>query len=311
MTLRGLISVWCLSVLLTAASSCVREEAGDGMARVVFSADVRTRSSVTPHESDVNTLDILVFRASSGALETSARVTGDHAGVSVLKGVGYIWYVIANAPEPVTAGNVSAFLGKRFALTDNSSSSLVMSGRGEGVLDGGEVTVSLSRLVSRVELGTVSPDYYQDAYADAKVTLSSVYLINAAGDVDVNGEGIGTTVWYNKGAYSPDSQVDEFLYSRRDESIAGGAVREENLYFYACPDASEGARLILEVDVEGNTEYYPVSIGPMAANTSYVIRDVRLLGPGASAPDGDVERASLSFTVTVNPWDDESEDVEL
>ena len=300
--------------MLTATFSCTREEVTGGMTEVLFTASAaQTRSSVTVHESDINTLDILVFRNETGALEASGRVSGDHLSLSVLKGIRYRWYAIANYPGDLAQVNsLSQLLGIKTRLDENSESSLVMSGYGDGLLDGTPVSVSLSRIVSRIELGTVSPVYYESAYAGEDVILDRIYLINAAGECSLCGDTDRVGVWYNEGkAMSNGGVIDSFLQRDRGVSIAGGVALQEDLFFYACPNPDAGTKLVLEVKVNDSTEYYPISIGPMKGNTSYRISQVLLLGPGATSPDADVERVSMSFDVTVNNWEEESNNVEL
>lgn len=308
MNLRRLIISLCgLSASLTAAFSCTREEVAGGYVETVFSVSaLQTKAAVS--ENAVNTLDILVFRASSGALEAYGRTEGDNLSLKVARGLDYRWYAVANAPEGLSSvSGLPQFLSLRSRLEDNSSDALVMSGCGQGVLDGSEVTVILSRLVSRVELGRVSPVYFRSAYTGEDVTLERVFLYHAAGESALSGDAVEPSLWYD----GNDSLADGFLLSCRGEDITGGVEREEDLRFYCCPNPQEGTRLVLEVSVGGTLEYYPVEIGPMKGNTSYRVADVRLLGPGVSEPGGEVDRASLTFTVTVNGWGESSTDVEL
>lgn len=311
MTFRRLISACSLSALLTVAFSCTRGEVAGGYVETTFSVVAPvTKSYSAVRESEVGTLDILVFRTASGALESHGRTEGDNLSLGVAKGLDYRWYAVANAPEGLSSvGSLQQFLSLRSRLEDNTPGSLVMSGSGQGVLDGNAVTVRLSRLVSRVELDKVSPVYFQTAYTDADVTLANIFLYHAAGESALGGQTVEPSLWYD-GNEDNGLLLDGFLREERGESISGEKT-DENLRFYCCPNPADGTRLVLEVSVDGRSEYYPVNIGPMAGNTSYRIADVRLLGPGAPTPGGEVDRASLTFTVTVNAWGESSTDVEL
>ena len=136
----AVLAAAALTALLSV--SCEKEDGGltvpAGECRTALTLVVsapQTRSAVTPHESDVVTLDLLAFRASDGLLDASARVSGgaDKVSAEVSAGVPLRWKVVANAPAGAfgSVTTESAFEAALTSLTDGGTSSLVMWSAGE------------------------------------------------------------------------------------------------------------------------------------------------------------------------------------
>lgn len=318
MLLRPVIPfAFLLAVLL----SCAREsspvqEPEESRVSVSFLAlgDGTKASGVTGHESDVSTVDVLVFRSGSGVLDCSARSASPSVSVSVPRGIALSWHVFANAPEGVFDGirTESELLSARTLLAHNGESGLVMHGSGTGSFDvpvPADVEVPLSRYACKVSLGRIVPSFVAGEVNE--VRFRGAFLLNVCGDEPWSGAATAGSVWYNrqtrdKGLPAP---VAGFVATDADTLLTDASAFDAEYSFYCMPNPiSDGAkgsgvtRLVLAFSVGGNTDYYPIDIPSMESNRWYCIDSVSLLGPGSSDPDTPVSRTELSFTIEVTPW---------
>ena len=327
-----------LAVALTAllTVSCEKEDGGlpvsadacrAGLTLVVSAP--QTRSAVTPHESDVVTLDLLAFRASDGLLDASARVSGgaDRVSAEVSAGVPLRWKVVANAPAGAfgSVTSESAFDSALTSLTDGGPSSLVMWSAGElTVTEGqGPVSAPLSRYACKVSVESLEVRWLDTFTVPPAVTLERAVLVNVVGTAPYSGVPQAGGVWYNRMGVDPDLPADVgdmtvAEYGSVRVASSGALSVASPLYCMPNPvsnnDNSANApewtprstRVALELLVDGVPNWYPVDLPSMECNRHYVIRRLVIDGPGSQGPDFPVTREDLSFTVEVVPWTDEA-----
>ena len=295
---------------------------------------VLTTKSVS--DSQVNTLDLLVFRHAGGQLDCYRRVEASSVSAEVTKGVQLDYYLVANAPSSADLSSVKdrvSFLSSTILFTDNDETSFVMVGFGTETFTETNITrtVNFTRALSRIEIESVTPSYFQTAYQDASVTLERVFLVNVNGSVPYSLSASNGNIWYEKTAWDAEGTpagLLPFLTQTYGDSIAGGTAVSSRKTLYCCPNPTDNkvtswteplwsernTRAVLQVDVAGETNYYPITLPSMRSGYSYLIKNVILTGPGSVHPDKPVrdgDRQSVSFDITVSPWGEEAKDINL
>lgn len=334
------------AVLLCAAllPSCEREapveharvpgDGGRASLTLVVSA-ARTRASVTPHEDDVVSLDVLAFRASDGVLDASARVTGaglTSVSAEVSAGVPLRWKVVANAPSGAfgSVTDESAYNATLTSLTDGTVSSLVMGAAGTVTASEGSspVSVELDRYCCKVSVDTLVFAWTDSFASFPAVTLERAALVNVVGTTPMTGTAATGGIWWNKMGVDPglpDYVRDMTVKDYGSQTIGSASPVAVSSPLYAMPNPVSNndnsanspqwtercTRVALELTVNGTAYWYPVDLPSMERNRHYVIRRLTVTGPGSIGPDWPVTRDVVSFTVDVTPWEDHDVVTEL
>lgn len=301
--------------------------------RIPVSAKTRT---LADDEANIVSLDALAFR-SDGKLDSYARTDSPEiidsklsVSLSATKGETLSWFVIANAPSGALEeiATKSALESKRALLSENASDAFLMISDGTGTYNSASqtVNVSLTRMVSKVSVASVTAAFLTGTMASAAMTLDAVYLINAAGSVRYDLTPVAET-WYNRFVADGTlgSPVAGFLYRDASSAALSASNRALDYVFYACPNptansvdsstapewSARNTRLVLETSVNGAKNYYPITLPAMRSNYEYAIREVVLNGYGSSAPDRPVVRNGITYSVSVNPWETETRDITM
>lgn len=313
-------------IIPLAVTSCHKDDiAPEAQRRTVsFSAGVATKAG----DDGIGTLDALVFRE-NGQREAYARSGGNSVQVSLPTGIPLRWYLVANATADLgSLLTESDLLSSRALLDGQAPSSVTMSGRGSGTIGDGTSTVGveLSRTVSRITLGSISPVFLKDSYQASAVKLAGIHVINAAGSCPYTLIPDAGGVWHNRLGREPglSRSLSGMLGRDMDQTLDGHTV-EGPWTFYACPNPTDNGidsrtapswserntRLVVEISIDGVPNYYPMTLPAMECNTEYLIREAILKGPGSASPDIPVERHDMAFTVSVRPWEQIQTDAEF
>lgn len=214
-------------------------------------------------EAKVNSLQIFVFKGNDR--EAYRKVTDAlSALVPATSGQRAVWAVV-NAPDLDAVMTLDGLKAAVTSLSDNAADSFVMTGNvTQDLVDGGQVPITVKRIVSRVSVNRISTDL-KDYRKNYSVRIHGLYLINVAGD---NNYGVSGTPasWVNKLGHS-DSAYDGLLYDELTAVVVknsvyaeDGSVVTDNSYraehvFYPYPNA-------FGVDVEGYTPDYSPEWSP-------------------------------------------------
>lgn len=317
-----------LSLLSSAllALSCGSEPApgaGDVMCRVVFRLESMTKA---PDVSDygVDHVDLLAFR--DGSRVAYAHVDGQSpVTVTLRDGETVDWHVVVNGPSGALAGygTEEDLLSGLSLLSDGAASGLlVMYGSGSfAPVDGLDVQVTVRRYACKVSFGNVCFEYYDNFSTAPVVTLERVALVNVRGSVPYSGVPTGAAgdLWYNRMGLEEGlpsgvgAMLVRELGSRRVES-SGPVSCGESLYCMPNPVSNNvtsataptwsprSTRVALQVRIDGEDHWYPVTLPAMEPNKVYVIENLIIMGPGSSGPDIPVTRDDVSFNVRVRDW---------
>lgn len=318
---KGLVLA-CIAIMAAGCTKSLTE--GKASLPEIVSVDVSvpvscmTKVTDISGESDIRSLQVLVFRP-DGQLEAYAEGETQTVSFDCTSGEKKIVAAV-NAQSLTDVKTFDAMEAKVSDLKDNSHGAFVMS----GILDTeisssvSSVTVPVTRHVARVSIEKVTNRIDLEQYRDIPLEISGIYLVNAAGDRTFGGAGYTPSVWYNKGACSGGGDLPSLLYSGdlAGTSVASGASYTTAHYFYCYPNpVSEDntdtpewtpgfTRIVVEVNVDGHTYYYPLSIENIESNHTYTVTELIITRLGSDDPDIPVSVESASFTVEVKDWEE-------
>lgn len=167
-------------------------------------------------ESKVNTLQVFVFNEDK--LEAHRSVNNAYTTlVPATSGQRSVWAVV-NAPDlfatlnvsdedPMTLSKLKSHMSN---LADNVFGNFIMVGSvGQELVDGGNVIISVKRLVSRVSINKISASLkdYREPYS---VRVKGIYVINAPANISYD-LSIYATSWANQLKHA-DASFDALLY---------------------------------------------------------------------------------------------------
>ena len=229
-------------------------------------------------EAKVNSLQIFVFKGNDR--EAYRKVTDAlSALVPATSGERAVWAVV-NAPDLDAVMTLDGLKAAVTALSENAVDSFVMTGNvTQDLVDGGQVPITVKRIVSRVSINKISADL-KDYKKNWSVRIHGLYMINVAGDnnYDVSGT---SAAWVNKLKHE-DEAYDGLLYDALTAVVVKNSVYEgetlvtDNSYrqehvFYPYPNA-------FGTDVDGYTPDYSADWAPRG--TMLVIEATMLDGAG-------------------------------
>lgn len=261
------------------------------------------------------TLDLCAFRT-DGSLYTHVRQDGDSVVAELPEGEAFTWWLIANAPEVLLEDIASEtqLIGTKVLLGHNTRESLVMAGSGRGIVTPDPAhTVRMQRLLCKVSLGYLLPVFLGDEeFENKEIVLNRVFLLNAPTSVYLDGTPISGEKC-NVGLLDTGlpEDISDLVLCSPFLRLTEAERYSLNLSLYCCPDPFGNTKLVLELAIGGETDYYPVALPPMGCNTEYRIDGLELLSWGSLSPEIPVNRNALSFSVEVRPWEIEDKSLTL
>ena len=207
-------------------------------------------------EAKVNSLQIFVFKGNER--EAYRKVTDAlSALVPATSGERAVWAVV-NAPDLDAVMTLDGLKAAVTALSENAADSFVMTGNvTQDLVDGGQVPITVKRIVARVSINKISTDL-KDYRLNWSVRIHGIYMINVAGDNNYDVSGTPAS-WVNKLKHE-DEAYDGLLYDALTAVVVKNSVYEgetlvtDNSYrqehvFYPYPNA-------FGTDVDGYTPDY-------------------------------------------------------
>ena len=297
--------------------SCDREKAvPDGkpveVNVTILGTGPSTRATAVTYadESKVNNLQVYVFN--DGKLE-DYRNAGEAmtAQLTATSGKRTVWALV-NAPAMDDVTTENALKAKVSLLADNATDGFVMSGSvSQELKDGGTVSVTVRRIVSRVSVKKISTAF-QYALASESVTIDGIYLVNVAADNNYAADGTPST-WVNKLGHQ-DSTFDKYLYDKVGATASNSKTYETEHVFYPYPNPTENdtydatwaprhTLLVVEVTFQGKKGYYPVVLPVLERNKTYVIEELVLKHRPGDLPYKPLETGDATVQITVNDWE--------
>lgn len=323
-----LFSVPVMVITACSKNEFSMEEEQTGESCLYLSIQPRTKASGSGHgnqsnDNTVGTLEIFIFRGEgkdAGALDTYKKFSADELvsltdlQITSTTGLKQI-YAIANSHQQQWEGVVThADFKKRLSSLKNEElKSFTMTGGIEATLQSTtHLALAISRLVSRVELKSLSASFVGTPYDGSQLQNVKLYLTNVVGEsYFCSGTSPDEIPFLNKGkAVGGDigsCAMEGMLY----ESLAGkiGEAGEGTPhYFYCYPNATEVesenmsfTKLVIQADLNGTTYYYPFPIKNIERNCSYSVA-VEIMRPGTLDPEQPLEKGVANVTLNVLDW---------
>lgn len=263
-------------------------------------------------EATLNSLQVFVFRK-DGVLEAEARDNAETLSLSCTKGAKDV-YAVVNAPQISGIRTLDNLKSKVSALSENTPTSFVMSGDKDVTLSGPtSVEIEVKRLVARVCIRKITNNFTLEQYRTGAVKIKGIYLLNAQSSSKYLG-GLPALTWTNLHSFN-STAIPNLLYSGvMSTALNYGTPYDTANYFYCYPnptaddtsEAGTGARftrLVVELDIDGKSYYYPVSIPGIERNKSYEITELKITRLGSASPDEPVSSLTATFTLKVLDWE--------
>ena len=167
----------------------------------------------------------------------------------------------------------------------------------------------LERLVSRVEIRQIRNLLPNSA---GIVRLKGIYLHNVARNLD-------NTRWEDEAYWRHDSddldRVRPLLDGGASGLFAPGSTWNApagGYYLYGYPNAAPQSdddqirdwvtRLVIELEINGVTSFYPIGIPDMESNRCYTIQRLDILRTGSPDPDHYVTTTQINFELLSRRW---------
>lgn len=313
------------------AVSCNETVVPDGGRKSIDFVFMRTdtRSSVSAYEENIVSLDLLVFRADNGAIDTYKRFTGSSlssVSIDLLSGVSFKWYMFANLPAGKFDGIVSenSLASLVTSLDESTAISLAMFDSGSVMVypsSNPPVQVGLDRYGCKITLKNFKVSWL-DSFADVpSVSLEKIAVINTVGTCPLSGIPAVGSLWYNK--MNVDSSLSGIVadmlvkdYGSSIVSDSGILALDDSLYCLPNPTnnsvnsvtnpqwSPRNTRFALLLLVDGNPNWYAFDIPSMLCNKHYVINSFDITGPGMSSPDEPLSRTGIELSLSLVEWTD-------
>lgn len=328
--------------LLSACSNDEMNEGGNGeKASITITLKGENLSSkATGNTSDTETDErkivnykVYVFSYNSGVLEkeVDGAVSNGIAGPTQVDGLNTAGtkrvVVIANLPAGFPAvSNYTDFETATFDLglqnpANRATTGLVMSGESsELTLTSGNpvpVTVSIKRVVAKIELGsvTITPE---TGHTEPFV-LTHVSIQKAKSKATIGPKTVLSDIPFYGGFGGTESAVptpDNYLLDAITTDQPNGTAKSFDNFFYVFPNEETGAETLLTISgtYKGTITHFPFRINSIVSgtadgtlikrNTRYILNvTLKKLGSGTTDPDGPGDPAAVEVTVTTEGWE--------
>lgn len=307
-----------ITLVAALLSSCAKEQvpATSGTPDVKLTVSIpvseMTRVTDTGDESAIGHAQVFVFRE-DGRTDAWAISDSGEVVIDCTAGLREIVAVV-NAPSISDIFSKEDLEEEITVLQDNAPGSLVMTGRKTVELNASSsVSIPVRRLVARVSIESIVPDFSLEQYRNADFRITGIYLTNVAGDTHLISSG-EPSIWYN--AMENDGQ-DEDLIKTGEMSVplVNGTAYRTVHHFYCYPNpfsedsfSSEWCprhtRLVVETELSGQICYYTMTMPVIESNHIYTVKELRITRPGSSSPEMPVLSGDASFTIEVEDWED-------
>lgn len=143
---------------------------------------------VAENEKKVNNVQIFVFRKDGELDAYASSETSSGIKISCTTGDKDI-VAIVNAPDLKSYSTKADLLTAKSLLADNSLENFVMTGEKTDQPISAEevVTIEVKRLVARVAVNKITPNFTSPAYRDMEFKVVRIYAVNVVGDLCYSG----------------------------------------------------------------------------------------------------------------------------
>ncbi len=268
-------------------------------------------------EATINGYQLFVF-GDGGVLENYKNVSGTtQISIGAFGGHKLI-YALANAPSMSDVMDYADFCSRRSSIQDNLLEKMVMQGFTTVDVDGKdmELVIPVERMVAKVSLVNVKNEL-DTYYREFEFVLRRAYLINVAGDLPYgHSEDVdrAPTTWYNWRQFNATDNLTSLTSGSYDKIMVYGQSAPHQHHFYCYPNPTEEdaysddrtprrTRLVVEIELDGKTYYYPVTMPVLEQNTEYKVT-LTVKGLGSDNPDRPYHSNVAKVSIEVEDWYD-------
>ena len=291
-------------------------------ARVSMSVESGFRTKATSSsDASVSTaagnIQVLAF-STDGKLLAYGRNTSGSGNVSMELPLRELEFqAVVNCPYDLSGVSTkSALLGKTSNLKDNTPSKIQMRGSLRKTITGStSLSIPVDRLAARVDLESITAAFTSDAHKAMDFTVDDIFLENVVGSCTLGGTALTGGTWYNRMKLE-GGEADHLLHDvvGRKIQTGGRATPYSTVHSFWCypnpsADSQSGSwgarytRLTVKATLGGTVYWYPINIPSPQANTLYKVTNLKITGPGSDSPDRPVTKGTVSFSITVSPWE--------
>jgi len=304
---------------------------GETLASSKATGNSATIDDETDERKIVN-FKVYVFNYSNGSLEKSVDgvVTDGVAETTLVDGLNTAGtkrvVVVANVPAGFpTINNYANFETATFDLglqdpANRATTGLVMSGESgqltlTGATDPDPVSVSIKRVVAKIELGsiTITPDPGHTA----PFVLTGVSIQKAKSSANIGPVTIISNGPLYGGYAGTESLVPtpNYLADAISTDADNGSPKTFDNFFYVFPNEDDETLMTIIGTYNGSTTYFPFRINMVAGeqnadgtlikrNTRYILNvTLKELGNGTTDPDFPTDPAAIDVTITTEGWE--------
>lgn len=279
---------------------------------IKIKGDAETKAtSITPsNEVKVNSLQVIAFK--NNVKDVYGSITNnDEITIQCADGGRTVWAVV-NGPDISAVNTPTELQAVMCTLSDWSLDNFVMTGSTWVELPSTETAeIEVTRMASRIVLKKITRDFTVATEGAKTMTISRIQL----GDVVMKNNLGGTYVpsaqtdWeFTKGSWRSGATA---FFDNLNVSLSDDDSYETAHTFYVFPNPTvddsasttwcpRRTHLIVQVDLDGTTEYYVIPLPVLERNKSYEIDELTLTKHGASNPYTYFQDAS--FEVSVKAW---------
>lgn len=256
--------------------------------------------------------NIQFFVFDGEVLDSYKKITsGTSTSMTVKTGSKTVWAVV-NAPDISNVATLTQLKAVSSALSHNGTNFVMVGSATASVPSEDPIEIEVKRIVSRVLVKRITAAFNNPAFSSLNCKLVKMFLINAPGDINL-GLTAAPTSWYNRGAYESVATVNNLL------STSGGNYNL-NLgpyttfgYHYCYPNptvadtqsatwSARHTRMVVEVELGGDTFYYPITLPVLEPGKSYEIENLTITRKGADSPDTVISLADATFEINIKEW---------
>ena len=255
---------------------------------------------------ETGTLDLCAFRE-DGSLDAHTRQSGAELTAELICGEPLRWWLVANAPEGLldNVATVDQMMDTELLLESMNPDRPLMVGTGRDLFrDDSEKTVKMNNVSCKVSVGSLSPVFLDTGTPEpAEAYLDNVFLINASASIPLSLRQ-SADMLRNQDCLEPDlpEGLAVLLCKAVSMHLQGTETRNLDLSLYCFPNPLGSTKLVLDLNIGGRKNYYPIPIPSMERNVEYHIDEIVLLGEGSPSPAIPVDRKAIACEVTVLPW---------
>ncbi|MBR6346773.1 MAG: hypothetical protein IKR69_05225 [Bacteroidales bacterium] len=280
--MRKLLLILYAAVLLASCNKHTEDISASVRCRIRLEADViksGEASSAPAFESAVNTIQILIFDY-SGTLEKYLSYSGIPSEISAdLKYGRASLHVFANYPDLSSVMTESALSSFWVNLSrNNEANGLVMYGHSSMLIPAEtQASVVLVRQVAKVSIESIDISLDTDAAASALLPNNAHFL---GGATSISADGSASV---------------------QDNGLSYSLTGDMPCLMYVYPVDGVQARIVVEADFAGASQYYSIPIGQLQKNTAYSLSlYIRTLG--SPDPDTEISESAYDARISILRW---------